>query len=235
MMTLTVLTTPIPDTTNAFRVTWKTGGTRSGLVNVTMHADVSDPLIAAELYAAHWLLTIKEVLGSKRSGTGVKIVFSRGAVKKLIRKDSSKVDLAIYARYLTTRFDKAVLEVSKDVFELTDTASEDAIHVNEPPQTLVDAGNLGTIEISEHAIDRYVERSNSGEISNAWPSLLKRLANKEMRQVTLSDELLRKKKAKYQAGQEIWKHPDDTTHYVVVRNNVGVGTLVTVFDRKDFH
>jgi len=42
---------------------------------------------------------------------------------------------------------------------------------------------------------------------------------------------LRHKRIKHQTDQEIWRHPDDTTHYTLVPREDGSKILVTVYQR----
>lgn len=235
MMTLRVRSEPCPDTPSpsCIDVHWFTGATKSGVVRVTIVPEVSDPAVAAELAAAHWLLTEKCVLGADRTGSGLKLVFSRGAVKKLVRKDSGKYDLAVWARYLITRFEKAKLEIDKDPIEHAPEPLHDSLVMEGPPRPLMHSPKIGWFDVTEHALERYVDRSNCGTINHAWPSMQRRLANPDLKMVDLPEDVLRRKKLKHGADQEIWRHPDDTTHYVFVPNPDGTKVLVTVFTRRD--
>lgn len=211
-------------------VHWRVGG-KTGLVKTRVVDDVSDQVVAAELAATHWLLTGKAVMGRDRTGHGLRLVFSRGAVKKLVRKDSTKRDLAIYARYLTTRFEKARIDVEKEPIEHGEDLVLDDLLVEGPPRILFFSPCIGWLEVTTHAIERYVERPNSGEISKAWASLTRRLSSPDFCQVDLPPEVLARKKIKHQDGQEVWKHPWDTMHYVVVPKADGTKMLVTTFPR----
>ena len=97
MMVLTLLTKQID---GEFTVYWKTGLRRGGELKVDL-GEQYDKLpeqqkpIAAELYAIHHLLSVKEVMGSNRSGNGLQIRVSKGAIKKLQkqRKRNRLIDL----------------------------------------------------------------------------------------------------------------------------------------------
>lgn len=235
MMTLRVRSEPCVDnpSPSCIDVHWRTGATKSGVVRVTVVPKLSDPAVAAELGAVHWLLTEKNVLGEGRTGNGLKIVFSRGAVKKLLRKDSDKFDLAVYARYLMTRFEKAKLEVDKDPIEHAPDPARDEILLDEPARTMVLSPRMGWVEITAHAIEQYVERSNSGAVNNAYASLARRLENPMLQKVDVPERVLRHKRIKHQTDQEIWRHPDDTTHYTLVPRDDGTKVLVTVYQYSE--
>jgi hypothetical protein len=214
-------------------VHWCTGATKSGIVRVTIVPPVSDVGVAAELAAVNYLLLQKCVLGENRTGVGIKLVFSRGAVKKLVRKDSSKYDLTIWARYLSTRFRDSVLEVDKEPIKHAAEPPLDVIKVEAPPKAQMFSPKVGWFEVTIHALERYMSRSNCGVITRAWSSMQRRMLNPDLVPAKIPETVLSWKKIKHGSGQEIWKHPDDTMHYVFVPSDDGSKIMVTVFTRKD--
>lgn len=111
MMVLTLLTKQID---GEFTVYWKTGLRRGGELKVDL-GEQYDKLpeqqkpIAAELYAIHHLLSVKEVMGSNRSGNGLQIRVSKGAIRKLQKQRSTQHSLYSLTRFLLTRYQKASL------------------------------------------------------------------------------------------------------------------------------
>ena len=101
-MVLTLLTKQID---GEFMVYWKTGLRRGGGLKVNL-GEQYDKLpeqqkpIAAELYAIHHLLSVKEVMGSNRSGNGLQIRVSKGAIKKLQKQRSTQHVLVNSSRTL---------------------------------------------------------------------------------------------------------------------------------------
>ncbi|MDX7526908.1 hypothetical protein SJ358_25290, partial [Enterobacter hormaechei] len=69
--------------------------------------------IAAELYAIHHLLSVKEMMGSNRSGNGLQIRVSKGAIKKLQKQRSTQHSLYSLTRFLLTRYQEAQISVEK--------------------------------------------------------------------------------------------------------------------------
>jgi len=112
MMVLTLLTKQID---GEFTVYWKTGLRRGGELKVDL-GEQYDKLpeqqkpIAAELYAIHHLLSVKEVMGSNRSGNGLQIRVSKGAITavRLRNLDRSEVlkprSLRYNSHYLDSYF-----------------------------------------------------------------------------------------------------------------------------------
>lgn len=94
MMVLTLLTKQID---GEFTVYWKTGLRRGGELKVDL-GEQYDKLpeqqkpIAAELYAIHHLLSVKEVMGSNRSGNG----FKSGSVKEPSESYRNNAQLSIH-------------------------------------------------------------------------------------------------------------------------------------------
>lgn len=228
MMTLIVRSERCETHPKLVNVHWHAAATKTGVVRVTVEPDVSDIAVAAELGAVHWLLTEKHVLGKDRTGNGIKLVFSRGAVKKLLRKESAKHDLAIYARHLMTRFKNATIEVSKDAFEHAQELILDHWVMQGPQDVRVFSPRIGWVNITTHSIEQYANHSNSGPILDPYPSLVRRLKNPDLIPYIPPKRVLEHKLAKYGPNQEFWTHPSDSTTYTVVPQDDGSKTLVTV-------
>lgn len=237
--TLHTYVTSHPDGTPAHRVFWRVGG-RIGVVDIVMATklDISDPTTAAELRAIQYILSDKEAMGANRTGKGIILDVSRGAVRKLKLGTSNKADLTPYATFLNTRYHEVSIEVSKKASwvpaSLVEITEHDQIQVDGPRPESVDTPRMGRVVVTKHAIEQYENRFSEGELSRTWVSLTKRLQNPELAQIILPPRVLKHKLISYRDNAAtIWRHPDGTLHFAVVDGPNGTKVLVTVFYRTE--
>ena len=69
-----------------YLVEYRTRSKRIDRVEVTIPESLEDDAAVAELAAMHQVLVIKGALGETRGGNGVRMVVSRGAVRKAARR-----------------------------------------------------------------------------------------------------------------------------------------------------
>ena len=172
MMVLTLLTKQID---GEFTVYWKTGLRRAGELKVNL-GEQYDKLpeqqkpIAAELYAIHHLLSVKEVMGSNRSGNGLQIRVSKGAIKKLQKQRSTQHSLYSLTRFLLTRYQEAQISVEKRDDWLSHSFEEysvDNATVREIDE-VINVPNIGPVVVTRHALERFVERLSDGAPKHPW-------------------------------------------------------------------
>lgn len=223
-------------TQHTYRVFWRVGG-RIGAIDITLDPDIelSDQATAAELVAIQHLLSDKEIMGANRTGKGVILNVSRGAIRKLKIGSSSKADLMPYAVFLNTRYHEAAIEVGKKspwVPETIEGIELEHLNVNGPRYEAVNTPRMGRVVVTKHAIEQYEERFCEGDLSRTWASLVKRLQNPELATTVLPPNVARHKLMTYgDKAAKIWRHPDGTLHFVVVDAPDGSKVLVTVFYR----
>lgn len=238
---LTVHALPSPvqatDRETTVRVYWRVGERCRNALDVRLPGICEDPLSAAEIVALRHLLGVREVMGQNRNGSGLVLVCSRGAVKKVARRASSKSGLWAYSEPLTTRYVGAEYVVSKDRDWLPPEGARVAIAVVDAQADASGAEvhaieGLGPVSITRHALEGYVACIDPLE-SSPWRSLVRHLGS-GLRRVELPPRILRHKLRKYgEAGvPEIWKHPDNPLHFVFLRSG-GVLRLLTVFELRD--
>ncbi len=221
-----------------FIVCWRIGG-RVGRIRVEFRADrsLSDLGTAAELAAVQFLLSDKEVMGSNRTGKGIILDVSRGAIRKLKHGTSNKKDLAPYAAFLVTRYHEATITVAKKATWIPgeiDQVEHDELVVEGPRFESVDTPRMGRITVTKHAIEQYEERFSEGDLTRTWASLVKRLQNAELSPVALPPKVEKHKARLYgDRTARAWRHPDGTLHFVVAENEDGSRSLITVFYRID--
>jgi hypothetical protein len=238
-LTVHALPSPVRETDRevTIRVFWRVGERCRNALDVRLPGICGDPLSAAEIVALRHLLGVREVMGRNRNGSGLVLVCSRGAVKKVARRTSSKAGLWAYSEPLTTRYVGAEYVVSKDRDWLPPEGARVAIAVVD---ALADASGaevhaiagLGPVAVTHHALESYVECVDPLGKS-PWRSLVRHLGG-GLRRVDLPPGVLRHKLRKYgEAGvPEIWKHPDNPLHFVLLPSG-GVLRLLTVFELRD--
>ncbi|MDF5237657.1 hypothetical protein P3669_24540, partial [Vibrio parahaemolyticus] len=112
MMILTTLSEKLDDQTS--RVFWRVGTKRSGILDVKIDFSHEDSDLISELSAIQYLLFEEKVMGREPgSGSGYKLVVSKGAIKKLARGKSTKKHAQKFAAFLQNRMAGVQIEVSQ--------------------------------------------------------------------------------------------------------------------------
>jgi hypothetical protein len=167
MNTLIVYTSP--KTGSKYNVFWMTGENTRGVVEVTP-PDIDDADVASELVAIRYLLEECNVCGHKKTGNGLRLRVSQGAIRRLVQVRSSKDHLAPYAVFLRTRFIGADIAVEKDT-GWTDHPSclsnKSSLLVERAKPVLVTLGGFGEVEVTAHAIEQFNERF-CPQIGRVW-------------------------------------------------------------------
>lgn len=154
-----------------YRVRWMTGLDTKGIVLVTVSDDIDDGKVAAELAVARWLLEVHNVCGHDKTGAGLVLYFSAGAVKKLARGESAKNWLARYAHFLRTRFYGAEIAVENRDHDWTSFEAEPlSLDATTREIDLLDMRGAGRVELTAHAIEQYAERFERKAV-RAWREL----------------------------------------------------------------
>ena len=229
--------TPIEGAPEIIRVYWKTGSRNRNAVDIRLGAGCTNPGVAAELVAIRYLVGKAHIFGRNKTGSTLKLVFSSGAVKRLVKKTSDNT-LSGYSLPFLTRYAGAEFGVSKDrswfpsaeeLAELGRVIQIDGEDFNGPE--MIEAGEVGRIAITEHSLQRYMEYTKAAGLGRAWISLKERLGRGLVCK-PLKDSVLKHKLLKYGELPEIWGHPDSEMNFVLCPNNRGYKTLVTVFQRN---
>ena len=235
MMVLTLLTKQID---GEFTVYWKTGLRRGGELKVDL-GEQYDKLpeqqkpIAAELYAIHHLLSVKEVMGSNRSGNGLQIRVSKGAIKKLQKQRSTQHSLYSLTRFLLTRYQEAQISVEKQDDWLSHSFEEysvDNATVRDIDE-VINVPNFGPVVVTRHALERFVERLSDGAPKHPWKALCSKLLCSGLTKTQLPENVAIQKAKKYAQEAEVWQHVGSNMYFVMIPGG-SIKTLVTVFEVK---
>ncbi|MGH1430380.1 hypothetical protein QF117_08780 [Vibrio sp. YMD68] len=235
MMVLTLLT---KQTDGKYTVYWKTGLRRGGELKVNL-GEQYDKLpeqqkpIAAELYAIHHLLSVKEVMGSNRSGNGLQIRVSKGAIKKLQKQRSTQHSLYSLTRFLLTRYQEAQISVEKSddwLSYLFEEYSVDNVTVRDIDE-VINVPNIGPVVVTHHALDRFVERLSDGVPKHPWKALCSKLLCSGLTKTQLPENVAIQKAKKYAQEAEFWQHVGSKMYFVMVPS-CSIKILVTVIAVK---
>lgn len=150
---------------------------KGGIVTLALNEKwVTDRKILAELAAIHHLLCVEEVHGKGRMGTNIEIEVSFGAIRKALvkgaikdtdRGDTDKQHVALFSKFLATKFFEAVISVAshskKTAIEpkvtthyTIEIANVPSVHIQSP---------IGSVVISRHALNRVVGRVIAKDIA----------------------------------------------------------------------
>jgi hypothetical protein len=237
MMALTTVSEKIDD--SKARVFWATGLKNSGILDVYLDFAHEDCALLAELIALRYLLFKKKVFDREPGGGGgYRLTVSKGAIKKLANKKSSKKHAFKFSSFLTNRMDGVVIEVSQaktimpsiDDCEPEIIGGEKGVYARTFDEITVPA--IGRLLVTQHAVDQYQSRISSGAPKNPWASLVKRLSHPSLRVFPLDPKVLAHKARKYGRSDnvEAWSHPTSSFIYLVIRNDDDERVLVTVFE-----
>ncbi|MCB5163163.1 hypothetical protein [Marinomonas algarum] len=235
MMTLTTVCKPISSLSAT--VFWRVGSTRNGILNVTLKAPHEDSALVCELVAIQHLIFKKEVFfESIFSGKGCRLVVSKGAIRKLALGRSNKTYAEKYAAFLDSRLEGVKIEVSQKMEFMASEAECEVEHIRETKIdfNIISTPAIGDVRITKHAFEQYKTRITSGDPKRPYKSLVKRLNHPELHIRSLNDRVIAHKTRKYGRSDniELWTHVTSVFNYLIVRDDAGNGTLVTVFERN---
>lgn len=236
--TVSFATCQTPDA-NVFRVAWRGDDqSRTKIIDVRIstnryEASAAD---AAELYVMWLVLSYWEHAGQSRTAKNLNVKVSRGAVKKILRADSTKKELNDLAYFGRTQFSGLPVEVLKKT-PWVDWASESDCCVtldDEPlPRPAVDVPGIGRVSITVHALEEYAADTR-GEIlaEHVYGRIAERLRG-SLQDITLDERTQSHKRRKY--GDEVDKTrilvDEHGWQYVLVEERKSEFVLKTVYNR----
>lgn len=245
MMRLTTHTQS--DESGAVKVAWYAGPDNNGIV-VVDNLPSLDTEIAAELVAIKHLLFKYRVFKRELiSGRGVALHISNPHIKKLASHKSTKRHLTRYATFIEEGLEDVtfVLEQKRKDSQLFNRDNQLTIDANENVAVgIYPTEAIGNIRITKHALDRYVERNESGDLTNPKASLLKRLKNPSIQPLKLPIHVLKAKTDRYlpfkqkhdQYQVEYWGHPGHKIFFTISRDlKTNVAVVVTTNYRDTFY
>ncbi|HGP4950457.1 TPA: hypothetical protein ACLNKD_003906, partial [Vibrio cholerae O1] len=173
------------------------------------------------------------VMGSNRSGNGLQIRVSKGAIKKLQKQRSTQHSLYSLTRFLLTRYQEAQISVEKREDWLSYSFEEysvDNATVREIDE-VINVPNIGPVVVTRHALERFVERLSDGVPKHPWKALCTKLLCSALTKAELPESVATKKAKKYAQEAEFWQHVESKMYFVMITGD-SMKTLVTVFAVK---
>lgn len=235
MMTLSINT--IETHEHGASVAWYVGLANNGTLDIRMEDIERDHAIAAELCAIRYLLFRRHVFNVEtRSGQGLKILVSCGAIKKLINGTSTKKHLRGYALFARPRLNDASFAISKKPLDVT--GPQESIDLREVYETWhepIYVPSIGHLHVTNHALDRFLERVHQAVVNDPLDSMLNRMRHEQFQEIKLPDRVIAHKARKYGQAQcvEVWGHPSSGLRFLVTRDKPKQATLLTVFRADD--
>ena len=232
---LTVFANPesVFDNHVVVRVYWRSGLHRVNAVDVRLALTCQDPQAAAEAIVIRYLLGEVNIFNVNRTGINLKIIVSKGAIKKMARQASTKRDLYEYGYPILTRYGEAEISVSKEKSWFPkDERLLDVPFINgESLRGIekIDSEGMGKVAVTRHALERYGQHCGTLDMNTSWKNLHRRL-NGRLDQITLPTKVLLHKLKKYGEKPEVWMCQNNPLHYVFLRKS-DHRVLVTVFNK----
>lgn len=191
---------------------------------------------AAELFAMWLVLVHWENAGQRRTAKNLKLEVSRGAVKKLLRADSAKVELNSLAYFGRTQFFGVEIEVVKKTpwVDWAEPSTCSAVLGDDPlPRPTVSVPGVGDVGITLHALEEYIA-DTGGDILSAhvYGRIAERLRG-SLREVKLSERVAEHKTKKHglQADKTRIMVDDHGWQYVLLQVGHESYVLKTVYNR----
>ncbi len=198
----------------------------------------SDILDYIELYGIWAFVCRFELAGQARNAKNLKVIVSRGAIKRLLRETSSKSNLFQYTNAIRTQlFGLEDISVEKDgawasTVEPTLSVDWDG---QPPPYPAVVNEVFGNLIITRHVLDRYHEKTGyEGKPDGIFAKVTK-LARSARLEKSLDSSMLNHKVRKYGAEQvnTIYLQSDSDWYFVAVRLSDREYLLKTIYQRGD--
>lgn len=230
------------------QVFWSMRRDSYNLLNIQIPRSVPDRRIVAELIAIRYLVMEKKVFGSvPESSKSMRLIVSSGAIRKLALRRTRKSNIIPYGSFLLARLDGVDVQVQHKwdtIDEVSAEACPGSVESIRPSlkkysvrTDAVSTPKMGDLHITYHAAKRYMERTEGFQddenVSRAWSRLAKRVQHANWEPKELPDKVLNYKLRRYaKLGlATVWGMLHSDLNLVVVTNNEGISTLVTVYYR----
>lgn len=140
------------------QVYWATGPQSRGRIRTRLQRPLEDGAIAAELSVAQHLLIHKNVCGHNKTGAGLELHVSFGAIRKLARGISGKAHLTPYALFLRTRFIGANIKVDSSLSWQDAPEQIDAEIAVQAFPCALEIPAVGKVVPRAHLMEQYCQR-----------------------------------------------------------------------------
>lgn len=199
----------------------------------------NDVLDYIELYGMWFYIMGVEFAGHARNSKNLKIVVSRGAIKRLLRDSSSKAHLFQYTNALRTQlFGLTDIEVEKAPDWCADLQSTVCAQWDglPPKYPVVENPVVGPVSVTFHALERYYDATNREGRADLIFQKVCRLLREATTKVQLPERVAKHKALKYGAGhsKDLYLQTPAGWQAVIVTPEGEQPILATVYMRGGF-
>jgi len=239
-MTYTVVSfhTTKTDLPGTYHVAFKGDDRFRHKLEVQTQADLGvDALDYVELYGIWFYLMGIQYAGMMRSSKNLRLVVSRGAIKRLLRETSSKSHLFQFTNAIRTQFFGLFdIEVDKNPSWVTDLDLSACVKWDGTPPPYPAESNpiAGPVEITYHALERYYETTNKEGRADLIFQKVCRIVREATTQMTLPEDVQRHKSLKYgdRNKNDLYLTTKSGWQAVVSESDRGNKYVATVYMRK---
>lgn len=197
----------------------------------------NDALDYVELFGIWFYLMGIEYAGKMRSSKNLRLVVSRGAIKRLLRETSSKAHLFQFTNAIRTQFfGMTDIEVDKNPDWASDLELNACVKWDGSPPAYPSVVNpvAGPVVITYHALERYYENTNKEGRADLIFQKVCRLVREASIQTTLPDSVQRHKSQKYGARNknDLYLNTRSGWQAVVSESERGAKFVATVYMRQ---
>lgn len=197
-----------------------------------------DALDYVELYGIWFFIIAIEFAGMARTAKGFSLVVSRGAIKKLLRTDSSKAHLFSYTNSIRTQLyglENITVEKAKDWADQVEPNICSYWDGLPPEQPEVNNPIVGRVGISFHSVQRYFEHTRKeGRMDQVFAKVT-RLLRDAVEEVHLDARTMQHKVRAYGASAVEARYLNTAAGWqlVILKGEKGKRFLATVYQRQN--
>lgn len=198
----------------------------------------NDALDYVELFGIWYFLMSIEIAGQGRRAKNLKLIVSRGAIKRLLRESSSKAHLFSFTNALRTQFfGLNDIEVDKTSAWAASVGTSACVRWDGLPPDYPEIENpvLGHVRVTHHAVERYYDATNREGRADQVFQRVCRILREASQEALLPEHVVQHKSRTY-------AHANDATRYlntqsgwqaVILSPANEKPLLATVYQRSD--
>ncbi|HBC3810524.1 TPA: hypothetical protein KD846_003263 [Vibrio alginolyticus] len=216
--------------TDAVKVIWFAGLSNNGMITIRV-SEQKNRISIAELTAARFLLLEKRVFGRAPScGQGLALEVSEKTFNDLSYSTQNR-ELKFTSQFLTTQLQGLSVSGGAEIYGDLNDKNHDEIGCYDSPYPTFNTPTLGTVAISQHALQRFQERHSHGDIKAPWRSLRNQLSHPSLTKHHLSEKTRFQKLLRYgEDDSQVWSNPTGNLYFQLIKSEKHL-LLVTVFSK----
>ena len=196
-----------------------------GAYELDIQIKVDNPKLIAELAVMRHVL-LNSGLIKTPCAESISLQCSQGAIKKLIRKTSAKLDANDFARFLTIRFSDVEIKVKHDKSLINKNSVVKKLIVNNKPLE-TEKTIVGDVKLTEHAVSRFQQRfhpdKQMGEVAQI---LINELRSRDLKNIDVDHKKRSRSIVKHQRDAQYWSNGQACFVMVPQRNHQALVTVL---------